>query len=165
MDRRLHYCTALIAPDLKATFEREGARVLLSRTVRDALNYADHSTISAGVLDFHVGEEDAEPVCEALTRREVPFIFFTGLCAALPERWAATPIVPKPAIAETIIGAIKFVVSPEMRDIIVRSQRSDSRNFGQLDQAIFQGEERIMRCGAVLNGSPIPARTLQPASA
>jgi len=64
--------------------------------------------------------------------------------SALPERWAATPIVPKPATAETIIGAIKFVLSPGDRDIIVRLQRSDSRNFGQLEQAISQDEERIM---------------------
>jgi hypothetical protein len=98
-------------------------------------------------LDFRVGLEDAEPVCAALIRREVPFIFFTGLSGALPERWAATPVVPKPATAQSIIGALKFVLSPETRDIIVRLQcgGGDHRTFARLEQAISEGEERIMR--------------------
>jgi len=137
----------LIAMDLQATFEREGARVVLARTMRQALRYADAAALSAGVLDFRVGSNHADPVCEALTRRDVPFIFFTGLSGALPKKWAATPIVAKPATAQTIIGALKFVLSPETRDIIVRSQRGDdeSRKFAQLERAISEGEERIAR--------------------
>ena len=137
----------LIAMDLQATFEREGARVVLAHTMPEALRYADSAALSAGVLDFRVGSNDADPVCEALIRREVPFIFFTGLSAALPKRWAAMPIVPKPASPETIIGVLKFVLSPETREIVVRSQRDrdESRKFAQLEQAISDGEERIMR--------------------
>src|SRR5215475_4584082 len=92
----------LIALDLQATFEREGARVVRAHTMSEALRYADYAALSAGVLDFRVGSNDADPICEALTRRAVPFIFFTGLSGALPERWSATPIVPKPASVETI---------------------------------------------------------------
>jgi len=106
----------LIAIDLQATFEREGARVVRAHTMAEALRYADSAALSARVLDFRVGSNDADPVCEALIRREVPFIFFTGLSGALPERWAATPIVPKPAAPETIIGALKFVLTPEARE-------------------------------------------------
>ena len=136
----------LIAIDVQATLEREGARVLLAHTMREALLHANSGALSAGVLDFRVGGEDAEPVCETLTRREVPFIFFTGLSGALPERWAAMPIVPKPARAETIIGALKFVLSPETREILVRSQcDEDHRKFAQLERAISEGEERIQR--------------------
>src|SRR5215472_2122827 len=105
----------LIAMDLQATFEREGARVVLAHTMPEALRYAGSAALSAGVLDFRVGSNDA-PVCEVLTRRDVPFIFFTGLSGVLPERWAETPIVPKPAAPETIIGALKFVLTPEARE-------------------------------------------------
>jgi len=136
----------LIAIDVQATLEREGARVLLAHTMREALLHANSGALSAGVLDFRVGGEDAEPVCETLTRREVPFIFFTGLSGALPERWAATPIVPKPAAPETIIGALKFVLSPDAREIVVRSQRgADDQRLAQIEQAISEGEERIVR--------------------
>ena len=144
----------LIAIDLQATLEREGARVIRAHTMPEALRYADSAALSAGVLDFRVGSDNADPVCEALTRREVPFIFFTGLSGALPERWAATPIVPKPAAPETIIGALKFVLSPEAREIVLRSQRGDGdRNLARIEEAISAGEERIMlvrRCIARL---------------
>jgi len=77
----------------------------------------------------------------------VPFVFFTGLSGALSERWEATPRVEKPAEPEIIIGALKFVLSPEARAIVVRSQRGgdDSPKFARLEQAISEGEERIMR--------------------
>ena len=144
----------LIAIDLQATLEREGARVIRAHTMPEALRYADSAALSAGVLDFRVGSDNADPVCEALTRREVPFIFFTGLSGALPERWAATPIVPKPAAPETIIGALKFVLSPEAREIVLRSQRGDGDpNLARIEEAISAGEERIMlvrRCIARL---------------
>src|SRR5215470_12177177 len=137
----------LIAMDVEATLEREGARVVVAPTMREALRHANGAVLSVGVLDFRVGNEDAEPVCETLIRREVPFIFFTGLSGALPQRWAATPVVPKPATPQTIIGAVKFVLSPETREIVVRSQRGgdDSQKFARLEQAISEGEERIMR--------------------
>jgi DNA-binding response OmpR family regulator len=136
----------LIAMDLRATFEREGARVVLARTMRQALRYADAAALSAGVLDFRVGSDDADPVCDALTRREVPFIFFTGLSGALPQRWGATPIVPKPAAPKAVIGALKFVLSPEAREIVVRSQRGDfDGKLARIEEAISEGEERIMR--------------------
>ena len=144
----------LIAIDLQATLEREGARVIRAHTMPEALRYAYSAALSAGVLDFRVGSDNADPVCEALTQREVPFIFFTGLSGALPERWAATPIVPKPAAPETIIGALKFVLSPEAREIVLRSQRGDGdRNLARIEEAISAGEERIMlvrRCIARL---------------
>jgi len=135
----------LIAIDLQATLEREGARVILARTIPEALRCADYPALSAGVVDFHVGSENAEPVCEALTLRDVPFIFFTGLSGRLSERWSETPVVAKPAAPETIIGALKFVLSPETRDIIVKSQRGDNAKLARMDQAISEGEERIQR--------------------
>jgi DNA-binding response OmpR family regulator len=136
----------LIALDMQATFEREGARVVRAHTMPEALRYAGYAALSAGVLDFRVGSDDADPVCEALIRREVPFIFFTGMSGVLPQRWVATPIVEKPAAPETIIGALKFVLSPEAREIVVRSQRgADNQRLAQIEQAISEGEDRIVR--------------------
>jgi hypothetical protein len=45
----------------------------------EPLRCAEYPALSAEVLDFRLGERNAEPVCEALNWREVPFIFFTGL--------------------------------------------------------------------------------------
>src|SRR5262245_14216545 len=125
--------------------ERAGARVVLAHSIPEALEYATYPALSAGVLDFHFGAETAEPVCEALTRRQVPFIFFTGVAERLSKRWLATPVVPKPAAPETIIGALNVILAPEMRDIIVKSQRGDNARLARIEQEISEGEERLER--------------------
>jgi hypothetical protein len=71
------------------------------------------------VLDFRVDDDNVEPICKVLNRRKVPFIFFTGLAGRLSDYWAATLVVPKPADPAEIVGALKFVLSPDTRDIIV----------------------------------------------
>jgi DNA-binding response OmpR family regulator len=156
----------LIAIDLRVMLEREGARVVLAHSIPEALEYATYPALSAGVLDFHFGSENAEPICEALTRRQVPFIFFTGLAERRSERWLATPVVPKPAAPETIIGALKFVLSPEMRDIIVKAQRGDNARLARIEQEISESEERDSNiCAGALQSSHAAARTLRSPSA
>jgi response regulator RpfG family c-di-GMP phosphodiesterase len=137
----------LIAMDVQATLEGEGATVLVASTIPDALRYADYPALSGGVLDVRVGEDDAEPICEALNRRAVPFIFFTGVSVPLSERWRMTPLVSKPAKPEKIVGALKFVISPDAREIIVASQSraGDIERISRIDHVIRQGEERIAR--------------------
>ena len=46
----------LIAMDLQATFEREGARVVLAHTMPEALRYADTAALSAGVSIFELAQ-------------------------------------------------------------------------------------------------------------
>src|SRR5262245_36975907 len=112
----------LIALELKRVLEREGATVVQVGNLPEALLYANDAALSGGVIDFRLGDDDAEPVCEALSCRNVPFILVTGL-SVLPQRWAATPVVRKPAAPQTIIGAVKFALSPEARDSIVKSKK------------------------------------------
>lgn len=134
----------LIATGLRATLEHESATVVLASSLPEALLCATEPALSGAVVDFRLGNDHAEPVCEALNRRNVPFIFFTGL-ARLPERWAATPIVHKPAAPETIVGALKFILSPDTRETIVKSQRSDDdiARLARIDHAISEAEERM----------------------
>jgi response regulator RpfG family c-di-GMP phosphodiesterase len=137
----------LIAMDVQATLEGEGATVLVASTIRDALRYADYPALSGGVLDVRVGDDDAEPICEALNRRAVPFIFFTGISVPLSGRWRMTPLVSKPAKPEKIVGALKFVISPDARETIVASQSrtGDIERISRIDHVITEAEERIAR--------------------
>ena len=137
----------LIAIDVQATLERAGASVVVARTMPEALRYAESPALSAGVLDFRVGSHDAEPVCEALNRRAVPFIFFTGLAGQLSSRWAATPVVGKPATPEKIVGALQFVLSPDAREIVIECQgrRADRERLARIDQVILAGQQRILK--------------------
>jgi len=54
-----------------------------------ALDLASHPHISAGVLDFDLGNADSTAVCWRLVDRRIPFIFHTGrlysVCARDPE--------------------------------------------------------------------------------
>lgn len=136
----------LIAMELQRVLERESATVVQARNLPQALLYANDTALSAGIIDLRLGDDDAEPVCEALSRRNVPFIFFTGL-SLLPQRWAATPLVQEPAVSQTIIGAVKFALSPEARDSIVKSQNSDysSAKLARTDQLVSEAEVRIGR--------------------
>ena len=137
---------ALIALDVRETLEREGAHVFLARSVPEALQRADHSSLSAGVLDLKIRSESVEPVCEALNRRMVPFVFHTGFAEPRKGRWATTPVVQKPANPAAIVGAVKFVLAPETREIIVKCQRGeDVERLARIDQAISDGEERVQR--------------------
>jgi DNA-binding response OmpR family regulator len=137
----------LIAMDVQAILEGEGATVLVASTIPDALRYADYPALSGGVLDIRVGDDDAEPICEALNRRAVPFIFFSGASVPLASRWRMTPMVSKPAKPEKIVGALKFVLSPDAREIIVASQArtEDIERISRIEHIIAEGEERIAR--------------------
>jgi hypothetical protein len=92
------------------------------------------------VLDFRLGEHDAEPICETLNRREVPFNFFYWFGRVAVATLWATPVVPKPANPAEIIGALKFVLCPDTRNIIVRSQRGeeDHNGLARIDHVLLR---------------------------
>ena len=102
--------------------------------------------LSAGIIDIRLGQQEADSVCEALNRRQVPFVFYTGNPDPLHDRWPAAPVIGKPATAAAIVGAIKYAVSAEKRDIL-RSATQDAYDAKIIsaDQRIVDGEERIAR--------------------
>ena len=100
------------------------------------------------MLDFRVGVEDAEPVCDALNRRAVPFIFFTGLSGALPPRFAATPVVSKPAEPRKIVGALKFV----LRGILSSSPNAAARIVSGLRGSVGLWKSGSRACAVASNG-------------
>jgi len=143
----------LIALDVQEVLEREGATVLVAPTIREALQCAGHPGLSAGLLDVAVGREDAEPVCEALSRRRVPFVFFTGMLESSLVRWPGAPIVRKPAASAAIIGALKFALSADTPDIVLELQSGqEDASLAGLEQLIFDGEQRILRMRRAIAG-------------
>jgi len=104
---------ALVRLDITGRLEDAGATVFAASRLDKALDLASHPHISAGVLDFDLGNADSTAVCWRLVDRRIPFIFHTGrlysVCARDPEaghahldlerRWVV-PIVsqisPKP---------------------------------------------------------------------
>jgi hypothetical protein len=92
------------------------------------------------------GTENAEPVCDALSQREVPFIFYTAYPDSSSKRWSAVPFVSKPAPDSVIIGALKYPLSANKQDILspLAEQEGDP-NLIAIGQYIVDGEVRIAR--------------------
>jgi hypothetical protein len=57
---------------------------------------ADRPDLSAGVLDFDLGNADSSSVCWKLVRRRIPFVFYTGRIYTVFQQWPTIPVVLKP---------------------------------------------------------------------
>lgn len=106
---------------------------------------ADGPSLTAGIDDLRLATGSAEAVCEKLAHRNVPFIFYTGAVAEPPARFAAAPLIPKPAPPPTILGALRYALSADPRDIVAPLQAAPD-----LLRAIRDGEERIERVRALI---------------
>jgi DNA-binding NtrC family response regulator len=68
----------LIAFDILRAFEGAGATPIAARTLSEARSLVERVGLSAAVLDFGLGDGDAEQLCHRLAEREVPFVLHTG---------------------------------------------------------------------------------------
>ena len=80
--------------------------------LREALDAVDHDDYDAAVLDVNLAGERINPVADALSERNVPFLFVTGYGAnALPSEYAERPHICKPFRMAELIGALSSVVN------------------------------------------------------
>src|SRR5215831_5767559 len=78
----------------------------------EALDAVDHDGYDAAVLDVNLAGERINPVADALSERNVPFLFVTGYGAnGLPSEYAERPHVCKPFRMAELIGALSSVVN------------------------------------------------------
>ena len=84
--------------------------------LREALEAVDHDDYDAAVLDVNLAGERINPVADALSERNVPFLFVTGYGAnSLPSEYAERPYVCKPFRMAELIGALSNVVYPSVQ--------------------------------------------------
>jgi DNA-binding response OmpR family regulator len=99
----------LIALDIAAILTDAGATIIGPCTnLAHLLKLARQEHLSAAVLDIQLGRATTQPVAEALSERQIPFLFYSG--QALPEkmrlRWPKCVLVSKPAAEAELITAI-----------------------------------------------------------
>src|SRR5262249_20868950 len=71
--------------------------------VGDALKAVETEGFRAAVLDVNLHGEMVYPVAEALTAREVPFVFVTGYAAdGIDARFAHIPLLQKPIERQSV---------------------------------------------------------------
>jgi DNA-binding response OmpR family regulator len=100
----------LIALDIVTAFEKVGALTLIARTLAEAARLVEHDDLSAAVLDFGLGEDDAGAVYGRLQERAIPFVLHSGYKHASDACRGGT-VVPKPARPEALIRAVEMLLS------------------------------------------------------
>jgi CheY-like chemotaxis protein len=98
----------LVAMDVRAAFTAAGARVVAAANCSEALRMAGTQGLSAAIVDIDLGHgEDCTAVCERLSERGVPFVFFTG--EVRPDillRWPHAPVLTKLADKARILETV-----------------------------------------------------------
>jgi DNA-binding response OmpR family regulator len=73
----------------------------------EALHGAETETFDAAILDINLAGRPSHPIADALTRRNLPFVFLTGYGrGALPAGYAKTPIVGKPFNSKDLLDGL-----------------------------------------------------------
>jgi DNA-binding response OmpR family regulator len=95
----------IVALDIAHTFLQAGATVLRAATLQEGLSLAEHPQLTAAILDFGLGAEDAAPLCARLSERSVPFVIYTGY-GEVPAACRNGIVVQKPAPPHTLLAAL-----------------------------------------------------------
>jgi CheY-like chemotaxis protein len=98
----------LIALGIHAALSATGASIIAATNGPDALLLIRTADISVAVLDVNLGARDCAEECRALTRRRIPFLFYTGYVdAPVLKSWPGAPVVLKPAPATRLVAAVR----------------------------------------------------------
>jgi DNA-binding response OmpR family regulator len=94
----------LIAMDIEQAFKSAGARVILTRTPRDALSLIE-DTLSAVVLDHGLGDGDSSDLCGLLKSRNIPFVLYSGY-GQLEGACSDAVLVRKPESPQVLVTTV-----------------------------------------------------------
>ena len=101
----------LVGLDIADALRSAGAHVISSHNVIDALGKAEDVELAAAILDVNLVGEDCSLVCQRLTERGVPFVFYTGFTdVPVHDKWPAAAVLKKPSSPEKIVEAIAKLV-------------------------------------------------------
>jgi CheY-like chemotaxis protein len=83
----------------------------------EALDAIEHEDYDVAVLDVNLAGERINPVADALSERNIPFLFVTGYGAnALPGEYAQRPHICKPFRMAELLGALSGVVTSQPQE-------------------------------------------------
>ena len=95
----------LIALDLQSAFERVGAHVITTTTLRQAVSLVEEDGLSAAVLDHALADGNSSHLCERLQKRGIPFVIYSGFNETEGACQHA-PHVSKPANPEVLVTTV-----------------------------------------------------------
>ena len=95
----------LIALEIVTAFKLAGADTVAVHTLTQARNIVEQDGVSAAVLDFGLGDGDANQLCHRLNERKIPFVLHSGYSQA-DTACSKGISIPKPASTDALIGAV-----------------------------------------------------------
>jgi CheY-like chemotaxis protein len=108
--------TLLVAEVISDGLASYGCEIVgpVSRLDR-ALALAREASLDGAVLDINLAGQTSLPVAEALTRRDIPFLFITGYDteSALPPEYRRTPHLPKPFHIHSLVRLVAAHFQPK----------------------------------------------------
>ena len=96
----------LVALEIVDTLTACGAHVVSASRVAEAVSSVDLHRIAAAVLDINLDGENGSVLCQHLSQREIPFLFYTGYATA-PDGWRDVPIITKPGHGTHIVDTVE----------------------------------------------------------
>jgi DNA-binding response OmpR family regulator len=107
----------LVALDIADVFKTTGAKVIIARTLQDAMHQAETGNLTAAVIDhaLHDGSTTSE-VCAKLKERDIPFIVYSGF-SKLEGACADGELVHKPASPTLLLATLQGVLAEHRRGI------------------------------------------------
>ena len=96
----------LIALDIANAFERAGAKVATTSTLREANELVEQDDLSAAILDHALGREDSSRLCGRLKERGIPYVIYTGF-DKVSEIGQDGVHVSKPASPDVLVATVE----------------------------------------------------------
>jgi CheY-like chemotaxis protein len=109
---------SLIALDLMAILQSEGADVFAAMDLQEAFAVARQTELSAAILDInlgHIGHRgDCAPICRMLDQRHVPSLFHTGYrLGGVLDEFPKASVLVKPATKVQLLDCLNGVLSDD----------------------------------------------------
>ena len=103
----------LIALDLQEALIQVGAEVIgVAATAEEALAAVASPSLTAAIVDLRLNGQSVREAVQALTDRNLPFIFYSGLEATPTARsWPKVPLLLKPLPPEEVANNLARVAS------------------------------------------------------
>jgi len=101
----------LVALEVHAAFRATGASIVSAANTKEALRIISLPDLSAAVVDINLGGGDCWLVCQRLSERGVPFVFYTGKARAdILRQWPEAPVLTKLADKQTVVQTVAGVL-------------------------------------------------------
>jgi DNA-binding response OmpR family regulator len=105
----------IIALDIAESFKKAGAKVVIARTLEDAMAKSEHPGLTAAVIDHALhGGLTTSNVCARLKERNVPFIVYSGF-SKLEGACASGELVHKPASPHVLVATLAGILREQQR--------------------------------------------------